>query len=124
MNPDIAPFFDVVSGTWSYLVVDPSSRQAAIIDPVLDFDAASARTDRIGADRMLEQIRQRGLVVAWVLETHAHADHLSAAAYLKRELGAPVAIGAGIRKVQETFARVFNLDSDFACDGSDRKSVV
>lgn len=118
MNPDIASFFDEVSGTWSYLVVDPGSHQAAIIDPVLNFDAASARTARTGADRMLEQVRQRGLGVGWILETHAHADHLSAAAYLKQQLGAPVAIGAGIRQVQETFARVFNLGPGFACDGS------
>ncbi|MGK2941254.1 MAG: MBL fold metallo-hydrolase [Immundisolibacter sp.] len=118
MKPDIDSFFDSVTGTWSYLVVDPGTQQAAIIDPVLDFDAASARIARSSADRIVETARQRGLTVAWILETHAHADHLSAAAYLKQQFAAPVAIGIGIREVQETFARVFNLGPDFACDGS------
>ena len=118
MNADVLSFFDAPTGSWSYLVSDPASRQAAIIDPVLDFDVAAGRTGHTGADRLLQAVRERDLDVAWVLETHAHADHLTAAAYLKAQLGAPLAVGAGICKVQQTFARVFNLGSEFAVDGS------
>lgn len=118
MTQDVLSFFDSATGSWSYLVVDPHSRQAAVIDPVLDYDAASARTARSGVDRLLQAVRERHLDVAWILETHAHADHLTAAAYLKAQLGAPVAIGTGIRAVQQTFARIFNLGEEFAADGS------
>ena len=118
MTQDVLSFFDAATGSWSYLVVDPHSRQAAVIDPVLDYDAASARTARSGVDRLLQAVRERHLDVAWILETHAHADHLTAAAYLKAQLGAPVAIGTGIRTVQQTFARIFNLGEEFAADGS------
>jgi len=111
-------FFDAPTGSWSYLVIDPHSRQAAIIDPVLDYDAAAARTGTAGADRLLQVVRERNLAVAWILETHAHADHLTAAAYLKAQLGAPLAVGAGICGVQQTFARIFNLGDRFATDGS------
>jgi len=110
--------FDAPTGSWSYLVIDPHSRQAAIIDPVLDYDAAAARTGTAGADRLLQVVRERNLAVAWILETHAHADHLTAAAYLKAQLGAPLAVGAGICGVQQTFARIFNLGDRFATDGS------
>jgi len=118
VTQDVLSFFDSATGSWSYLVVDPHSRQAAVIDPVLDYDAASARTARSGVDRLLQAVRERHLDVAWILETHAHADHLTAAAYLKAQLGAPVAIGTGIRAVQQTFARIFNLGEEFAADGS------
>jgi glyoxylase-like metal-dependent hydrolase (beta-lactamase superfamily II) len=118
VTQDVLSFFDSATGSWSYLVVDPHSRQAAVIDPVLDYDAASARTARSGVDRLLQAVRERELDVAWILETHAHADHLTAAAYLKAQLGAPVAIGTGIRAVQQTFARIFNLGEEFAADGS------
>ena len=118
MTQDVLSFFDSATGSWSYLVVDPHSRQAAVIDPVLDYDAPSARTARSGVDRLLQAVRERHLDVAWILETHAHADHLTAAAYLKAQLGAPVAIGTGIRAVQQTFARIFNLGEEFAADGS------
>jgi glyoxylase-like metal-dependent hydrolase (beta-lactamase superfamily II) len=118
VTQDVLTFFDAATGSWSYLVVDPHSRQAAVIDPVLDYDAASARTARSGVDRLLQAVRERHLKVAWILETHAHADHLTAAAYLKAQLGAPVAIGTGIRAVQQTFARIFNLGEEFAADGS------
>jgi len=111
-------FFDAPTGSWSYLVIDPHSRQAAVIDPVLDYDAAAARTGTAGADRLLQVVRERNLAVAWILETHAHADHLTAAAYLKAQLGAPLAVGAGICGVQQTFARIFNLGDRFATDGS------
>lgn len=118
MQADVCSFFDAPTGSWSYLVSDPASRQAVIIDPVLDYDAAAARTGRSGADRLLQAVRERALDVAWILETHAHADHLTAAAYLKEQLGAPLAVGAGICKVQETFARIFNLGDGFAMDGA------
>jgi len=118
VTQDVLSFFDSATGSWSYLVVDPHSRQAAVIDPVLDYDAPSARTARSGVDRLLQAVRERHLDVAWILETHAHADHLTAAAYLKAQLGAPVAIGTGIRAVQQTFARIFNLGEEFAADGS------
>lgn len=118
MTQDVLSFFDAATGSWSYLVVHPQSRQAAVIDPVLDYDAAAARTARTGVDRLLQAVRERHLNVAWILETHAHADHLTAAAYLKAQLGAPLAVGAGIRTVQQTFARIFNLGEDFAVDGS------
>lgn len=115
---DVLTFFDTATGSWSYLVVDPHSRQAVVIDPVLDYDAPSARTARTGVDRLLQVVRERHLDVVWILETHAHADHLTAAAYLKEQLGAPVAVGAGICKVQQTFAGIFNLGDGFASDGS------
>lgn len=118
MTADVVPFFDAPTGSWSYLVSDPASRQAVIVDPVLDYDAAAARTGRTGADRLLLAVRERNLDVAWILETHAHADHLTAAAYLKEQLGAPVAAGIGIRNVQQTFSRIFNLGPGFAVDGS------
>lgn len=118
MQADVCSFFDAPTGSWSYLVSDPASRQAVIIDPVLDYDAAAARTGRSGADRLLQAVRERALDVAWILETHAHADHLTAAAYLKEQLGAPLAVGAGICKVQQTFARIFNLGDGFATDGA------
>lgn len=118
MDIDVLPFFDAPTGSWSYLVADPASRQAAIIDPVLDFDSAAGRTGRRGAERLLQAARERDLDVAWILETHAHADHLTAAAWLKAQLGAPLAVGAGICKVQQTFARIFNLGPGFPVDGS------
>ncbi len=118
MSHEVQTFFDPPTGSWSYLVADARSRQAVIIDPVLDYDAAAARTGRRGADRLLQAVREQNLDVAWILETHAHADHLTAAAYLKEQLGAPMAVGAGICKVQQTFARIFNLGEDFAVDGS------
>ncbi len=118
MNREVLTFLDTPTGSWSYLVADVQSRQAAIIDPVLDYDAAAARTGTAGADRLLQAVRERNLAVAWILETHAHADHLTAAAYLKAQLGAPLAVGAGICGVQHTFARMFNLGEGFSVDGS------
>lgn len=118
MNPDVLPFFDAPTGSWSYVVAEPATRQAVIIDPVLDYDAAAARSGRSGADRLLQAVRERELDVVWILETHAHADHLTAAAYLKEQLGAPLAVGAGICTVQHTFARIFNLGDGFATDGT------
>ncbi|HEY0503908.1 MAG TPA: MBL fold metallo-hydrolase [Lysobacter sp.] len=119
MKPDIQPFFHADSNTWTYLVRDPSGVAAAIIDPVLDFDAKAARTSTTSAQKVVDAARNRGLDVQWILETHAHADHLSAAQWLKSQWpNARVAIGAGIVEVQKSFAPVFNLDDSFRADGS------
>ena len=119
MKPDIQPFFHADSNTWTYLVRDPSGIAAAIIDPVLDFDAKAARTSTTSAQKVVDAARERGLDVQWILETHAHADHLSAAQWLKSQWpNAQVAIGAGIVDVQKSFAPVFNLDDSFRTDGS------
>lgn len=119
MKPDIQPFFHADSNTWTYLVRDPSGIAAAIIDPVLDFDAKAARTSTTSAQKVVDAARERGLDVQWILETHAHADHLSAAQWLKSQWpNARVAIGAGIVDVQKSFAPVFNLDDSFRADGS------
>ena len=117
MRPDVAPFLHADSNTWSYVASDPSTRIAAIIDPVLDFDAKSGRTGTASALALLDHVRAHDLQVCWLLETHAHADHLSAACWLKQQLPeATLAIGAGIRAVQATFRPIFN--ADFAIDGS------
>ena len=118
MQPEVTPFHHAATGTWTYVVVDPASHEAAIIDPVLEYDWKSGRTDTASADRVVQHCRERGLRVCWILETHAHADHLSAAQHLKRELGGRVAIGAGIRSVQHTFKRIFGLGDEFEADGA------
>lgn len=108
----IEMFFDSDSSTFSYVVVDNSSGSAAIIDPVLNYDAPSGSVSTADADSILAYIAANKLSVQWILETHAHADHLSAAHYLHSKTGAPVAIGEGIKKVQQTFKLVFNLGDD------------
>ncbi len=108
MKPQILSFFDEPTNTVSYLVSDPATHHAAIIDPVLDFEARSGRTSTRSADRILATARDSGMQVQWILETHAHADHLSAAAYLRSRTGAKVAIGENIRRVQSTFKPLFN----------------
>lgn len=119
MIPDVHPFFHADSNTWTYLVRDPSGPAAAIIDPVLDFDAKAARTSTQSAQQLVDVVRGNGLHVRWIIESHAHADHLSAAQWLKAQWpGAKVAIGEGIREVQKAFAPVFNLDDGFTADGS------
>lgn len=114
----VTPFHDAATGTFTYLVSDPGSRQAAVIDPVLDFDARSGRTSTRSADAVLAALRDRGETLEWILETHAHADHLSAAAYLKARAGGRVGIGEGIRDVQGTFVALFDLAGECATDGS------
>lgn len=118
MQPTVSPFFHAPTSTWTYVVADPGSRAAVIIDPVLDYDWRSGRTGTASADLVVAHCTQARLRVAWILETHAHADHLSSAQYLKSQLGGGVAIGHGILKVQETFKRVFGLGEDFTPDGS------
>ncbi len=117
MQPDVREFFDEVSNTFTYLVTDPASDKAAIIDPVLDFDHASGRTDTISIDRVLECVAKEALSVQWILETHAHADHLSAAPYVKQKLGGKIAIGEHIQDVQQIFKPIFHLDT-MSTDGS------
>jgi len=119
MTPTVVPFFHKTSNTWSYIVSDPATRQAAIVDPVLDFELASGRTSTASAQALLDRVRDDRLDVRWILETHAHADHLSAGHWLKTQLpGATLAIGEGIRTVQKTFRPIFNLGEHFPVDGS------
>ncbi|MEX2647960.1 MAG: MBL fold metallo-hydrolase [Alphaproteobacteria bacterium] len=113
----VTGFFHEPTFTVSYLVADPGSGRAAIIDPVLDFDVKSGRTATRSAEVILTAANERGLSVTWILETHAHADHLSAAPFLKRTTGAPIAIGEHISVVQATFRDIFNVP-DMAIDGS------
>jgi glyoxylase-like metal-dependent hydrolase (beta-lactamase superfamily II) len=117
MSPLIQAFFDPATSTYSYVVSDPATAQCAIIDSVLDYDAAAGRTDMASADRLIAYVREQGLHVQWLLETHVHADHLSAAPYLKAALGGQLAIGEQIRVVQNTFGKLFNAGSEFAVDG-------
>ena len=114
---DIQPFFDEPTFTVTYLVSDPATGDAVIIDPVLDFDPKAARTSTGSADKVLGVVSQKRLKVRWILETHAHADHLSAADYLKGRTGAPVAIGEHIRDVQNVFRPVFGAE-DVKGDGT------
>ncbi|HBP0979040.1 MBL fold metallo-hydrolase [Comamonas sp. Y6] len=114
----IQAFFDEATNTVTYLVADPATRQAAVIDPVLDYDHRSGKVSTTSADQVLAAAATQALDIAWILETHAHADHLSAAPYLKARTGAQVAIGEHIRDVQTIFRPVFNLD-DVSGDGSE-----
>lgn len=116
-RPEVRPFLHKPTGTWSYVVADPETRHAAVIDPVLDFDMKSGRCWTESADAIIGFIRERELTADWILETHAHADHLSSAPYLQAAVGGKIAIGQGIREVQRTFRDVFNLGADFATDG-------
>jgi glyoxylase-like metal-dependent hydrolase (beta-lactamase superfamily II) len=115
---DIAAFHDPVTGSFSYVVADVSTRRAAVIDPVLDYDPKAARTSTAGSDAILAHLRSHGLALDWILETHAHADPLSAAAYLKKAAGGSTGVGKGITAVQATMARLFHLGPDFRVDGS------
>ena len=109
MHPSVQAFFDPATHTVTYLVSDPATRVATIIDPVLDYDPDTSATSTTSADAVLAAVERQGLTVAWVLETHAHADHLSAGHYLRDRIGAPVGIGARIHEVQATFAPKFGM---------------
>lgn len=117
-RPIVTHFFDEPTNTFSYVVQDPDSRACAIIDSVLDFDYAAGRTDVRSADNIIAFIREHDLNVTWILETHVHADHLSAAPYLHEQLGGNTGIGANIVAVQEIFGKAFNAGTEFARDGS------
>ena len=117
--PGVKSFFDESTNTATYVVHDPASRSAAIIDSVLDFDVDAGRISHASADALIAYVKSEGLTVAWVLETHAHADHLSAAPYLKAALGGQLAIGREIIHVQNVFGKIFNAGTEFARDGSE-----
>ena len=118
MTPMVEAFFDVATWTISYVVYDHPGGTCAVVDPVLDYDPKSGRTRTASADRLIAFIRQQDLEVEWLLETHAHADHLSAADYLRRSVGGKIAIGAPIADVQKVFKGIFNLEPQFHPDGS------
>jgi glyoxylase-like metal-dependent hydrolase (beta-lactamase superfamily II) len=115
-HPEVIGFYHEPSGSIAYLAIDAATRRAAIIDPVLDYDEKSARVSHESADAMLAEIERRKLTVDWILDTHPHADHLSAAAYLKDRLGAPTAIGARVVDVQKLWRDIYHID-DFPTDG-------
>ena len=118
MKPKVQAFFDPATGTVSYVVYDARGGSAAIVDPVLDYDARSGRTATRSAERLVAFVREQRLTLQWILETHAHADHLSAAPFLRAQLGGRIAIGEAIRTVQGVFKQIFNLEPEFRLDGS------
>jgi glyoxylase-like metal-dependent hydrolase (beta-lactamase superfamily II) len=118
MKPLVKPFFDSYTNTFSYVVYDAPDGSAAIVDSVLDFDAASASTRTQSADAIVRFVMEQRLTIAWILETHAHADHLSAAPYLKAALGGKVGIGVGIKAVQKVFKGIYNLGAEMRADGA------
>lgn len=118
MHPNIQAFFDPATWTITYVVFDEPGGNCAIIDPVLDYDPKAGRTKTVSADKVIAFIKEQQLTVSWILETHAHADHLSSAHYLKDELGGKTAIGDHIPVVQQTFKKLFNMESQFTADGS------
>ncbi|GIR45206.1 MAG: hypothetical protein CM15mP54_20600 [Paracoccaceae bacterium] len=118
MGPDITAFFDKATNTISYIVCDPNGSACAVIDSVLDFDFASGRTDTRSADKLINFVKENKLDVQWLLESHVHADHLSAAPYIQMEVGGKIGIGSHITDVQETFGKIFNEGTEFQRDGS------
>jgi glyoxylase-like metal-dependent hydrolase (beta-lactamase superfamily II) len=118
MRPSVEPFIDPDTETWSYVVYDRAGGCAAVVDPVLDYDPKAGRTSTAGAQRLVDFVRAKKLHVEWILETHAHADHLSAAPFVRGEVGGRLAIGEKIQDVQEIFRTVFNLKDGFEPDGS------
>src|SRR5438046_4570754 len=114
----IQAFFDDNTGTVTYVIADDATKHAAVVDPVLDFDFKSGRTSGEQAQKVLAHVRERGLTVEWILETHAHADHLSGARYLQERVGGRIAIGERIREVQAVFKKLYNLERSFLPDGS------
>lgn len=118
LRPEIASFFDPATYTVTYVVHDPATMEAAIVDSVLDFDPNSGRTSTLSADKVIDYVTSHNLKVTWLLETHAHADHFSAAPYLQDKLGGKIAIGADIVTVQTVFGKLFNAGTEFERDGS------
>ncbi|MCC6008700.1 MAG: MBL fold metallo-hydrolase [Rhodobacteraceae bacterium] len=118
MSPEVTSFFDEDTFTAHYVVKDPNSNKCAIIDSVLDFDYAAGRTSTACADKVIAFVQENGLEVEWILETHVHADHLSAAPYIQQKLGGKIGIGENIRVVQDVFGKVFNEGTEFQRDGS------
>ncbi len=118
VRPEVASFFDRATNTVTHVVADPATRRAAIIDSVMDFDAAAGHISYESADSVIAYVHEHGLTVDWILETHVHADHLSAAPYVQQKVGGKLAIGENILGVQETFGKIFNAGTEFARDGS------
>jgi glyoxylase-like metal-dependent hydrolase (beta-lactamase superfamily II) len=118
MNPDVRAFFDPATWTLTYIVKDPNSSSCAIVDSVLDYESASGRTKTKSADQVITMVESENLTVEWILETHVHADHLSAAPYLHNKLGGKIGIGAHITDVQNIFGNLFNAEPEFRRDGS------
>lgn len=118
LKADVKAFFDEATFTITYVVKDPTSKDAAIVDSVLDFDYASGRTDTHSADEVIAYVKAQGLDIKWILETHVHADHLSAAPYIQKRIGGKIGIGEKITVVQNTFGKVFNEGTEFQRDGS------
>jgi glyoxylase-like metal-dependent hydrolase (beta-lactamase superfamily II) len=118
VSPEVVPFFDAPTNTISYIVRDPKSDVCAVIDSVMDIDYASGRITYDGADAMIAHIKAKGWTLAWLIETHVHADHLSAAPYIQGKLGGKLGIGENITIVQDTFGKIFNEGTEFQRDGS------
>ncbi|CUH67008.1 Beta-lactamase hydrolase-like protein [Thalassovita gelatinovora] len=118
MKPIVTAFFDEATNTISYVVQDPNGKSCAVIDSVLDFDYSSGRTDTKSADAIIAFVQKEGLQVEWLLESHVHADHLSAAPYIQEKVGGKIGIGDRIKIVQDTFGKVFNEGTEFQRDGS------
>ena len=116
-SPNVKAFFDDATFTVSYVLHDPDTKRAAIIDPVHDYDASSGRTSTASTDAVIAYVKGNGLTIDWILETHVHADHLSGAPYLQEKIGGRTAIGSQVTKVQNTFKGIFNL-ADLTVDGS------
>ena len=117
-RPEVTAFFDPKTNTISYVVQDPGSKACAVVDSVMDIDYAAGRISYESADRIIDFVRENGLTVDWLIETHVHADHLSGAPYIQEKLGGRVGIGENIRVVQDTFGKVFNEGTEFQRDGS------
>jgi glyoxylase-like metal-dependent hydrolase (beta-lactamase superfamily II) len=118
VRPEVEGFFDAETNTISYVVKDPASDACAVIDPVMDIDMAAGRISHASADKMIGFIREKGLALEWLIETHAHADHLSGAPYIQEQLGGRLGIGENIKVVQEVFGKIFNEGTQFQRDGS------
>ena len=117
-KPEVIAFFDEPTNTFSYVVKDPSSNACAVVDSVMEIDYAAGRLSLVGADKIIQHIRDNKLSLEWIIETHVHADHLSAAPYIQEALGGQIGIGANITVVQEAFGKIFNAGTEFARDGS------
>lgn len=117
-RPEVTAFFDPKTNTISYVVQDPGSKACAVVDSVMDIDYAAGRISYESADRIIDFVRENGLTVDWLIETHVHADHLSGAPYIQEKLGGRIGIGENIRVVQDTFGKVFNEGTEFQRDGS------
>jgi glyoxylase-like metal-dependent hydrolase (beta-lactamase superfamily II) len=118
MNPIVRSFWDEPTGSWQYLFHDPGTMRGAIVDPVWNYDPLSGSTSTRSAEEILAYVRDAGIEVVWILDTHPHADHFSAAAWLKEQLGAPIGIGAHVVRVQKLWREIYNLPADFPTDGS------